>query len=234
MASASSSATKTSTANGAATKGGVKVDDGLESVLKRQDLAVQKETEIERILKAFKLNPYEILDLEHLAAPDAIKRKYRQLSLFIHPDKTPDPRAPDAFDILKKAEAELSDEKKREALDAALRQARIETLKDMDLPTTIANDDYRLEEVMSTFKQKLRVKSKQILMEEEARRRLAIKVNLANEGTEQRMKEAEVSMKKRKAEEDARWEENRESRVGSWRTFSGKPKKKKKTTVLLG
>jgi hypothetical protein len=34
----------------------------------------------------------------------------------------------------------------------------------------------------------------------------AIKVNLANEGTEQRMKEAEVAMKKRKAEEDARWE----------------------------
>jgi DnaJ homolog subfamily C member 8 len=31
-------------------------------------------------------------------------------------------------------------------------------------------------------------------------------VNLANEGTEQRMKEAEVAMKKRKAEEDARWE----------------------------
>lgn len=31
-------------------------------------------------------------------------------------------------------------------------------------------------------------------------------MNLANEGTEQRMKEAEVSMKKRKAEDDARWE----------------------------
>jgi len=139
-----------------------------------------------------------------------------------------------AFDLLKKAEAELSDEKKREALDAALKQARIDTLKSMNLPTTIADDDPRLQNEWTAFTEKLRLRSKQILIEEEARRRLAIKVNLANEGTEQRMKEAEVSMKKRKAEEDARWEENRESRVGSWRDFSGKPKKKKKTSNLLG
>jgi DnaJ homolog subfamily C member 8 len=118
----------------------------------------------------------------------------------------------------------LSDEKKREALDAALKQARIDTLKALSLPTTITNDDYRFKEVESTFKEKLRTRSKQILIEEEARRRLwvtipnlevpplivssAIKVNLANEGTEQRMKEAEVAMKKRKAEDDARWEGN--------------------------
>jgi len=190
--------------------------------------------EIERILKAFKLNPYEVLDLEPLTPTDAVKKKYRQLSLFIHPDKTPDPRAPDAFNILKKAEAELSDEKKREALDAALKQARVEALKSLSMPTSIQDDDHRLEEVRAKFKETIRTKSKQILMEEEARRRLAIKVNLANEGTEQRMKEAEVAMKKRKAEEDANWEENRESRVGSWRNFSKQPKKKKKTATLLG
>ena len=34
----------------------------------------------------------------------------------------------------------------------------------------------------------------------------AIKVNLANEGTEQRMKEAEVMQRKRKAEDDVKWE----------------------------
>jgi len=210
------------------------VDDGVDSLLNRQALAVQKEMEIDRILKAFKLNPYEILDLEPLAPVEAVKKKYRQLSLFIHPDKTPDPRAPDAFDFLKKAEAELSDEKKREALDAALKAARTDVLKSMSLPSTISDDDHRLQEVQTAFKENLRLRSKQILIEEEARRRLAIKVNLANEGTEQRMKEAEVSMRKRKAEEDARWEENRESRVGSWRSFNKQPRKKKRTDGLLG
>ena len=74
--------------------------------------------------------------------------------------------------VLLQAEAELSDEKKREPLDAALRQARIETLKSMGLPTSIDDDDSRLQEVRQLFKDKLRLRSKQILIEEEARRRL--------------------------------------------------------------
>jgi DnaJ homolog subfamily C member 8 len=70
------------------------------------------------------------------------------------------------------AEAELSDEKKREALDAALKQAKIDTLKSMSLPISISDDDHRLQDVLSTFKQNLRLRSKQLLIEEEARRRL--------------------------------------------------------------
>ena len=38
--------------------------------------------------------------------------------------------------------------------------------------------------------------------------RRAVKMNLANEGFEARKKEEEVAGKKRKAEEDARWEGN--------------------------
>lgn len=73
-------------------------------------------------------------------------------------------------------------------------------------------------------------------------------MNLANEGFEARKKEEEVAERKRKAEDDARWEgnvlpsrtiitlldphtfpiENREQRVGSWRSFSNTSKKKKK------
>jgi DnaJ family protein C protein 8 len=74
----------------------------------------------------------------------------------------------------------------------------------------------------------------------------AVKMNLANEGFEARKKEEEVAAKKRKAEDDARWEgnvltvrtclpgsharltETREQRVGSWRTFTNTSKKKKK------
>jgi hypothetical protein len=54
MASISSSTPKTPTANGDS-KAASSVDDGLDSLLNRQALAVQKEVEIERILKAFKL-----------------------------------------------------------------------------------------------------------------------------------------------------------------------------------
>jgi len=77
--------------------------------------------------------------------------------------------------------------------------------------------------------------------------RRAVKMNLANEGFEARKKEEEVTAKKRKAEDDARWEgtvlyhptglpggshahptETREQRVDSWRSFANTSKKKKK------
>jgi len=98
----------------------------------------------------------------------------------------------------------------------------------LSLPTTTPDDHPRLKGLTPPFKAQLRAKSKELLIEEEVRRRRAIKMNLANEGFEARKKEEEVTAKKRKAEDDARWEETREQRVGSWRTFSNTSKKKKK------
>ncbi|KZT41223.1 DnaJ-domain-containing protein [Sistotremastrum suecicum HHB10207 ss-3] len=210
-------------------------DAELDRLLNREATGLQRELEITRILKSLKLNPYEILDIGYSATPEEVKRKYRQLSLFIHPDKTSDPRAPDAFDILKKAEAELSDKDKREELDAVIKQCRILVLKSLSLPPTTPDDHEALQDIVPSFKDRMKVKAKEMLIEEEVRRRQAIRVNLANEGNEQRQKDAEVAQKKRKAEEDARWEENRESRVDSWRSFAGnKGKKKKQKTALLG
>ncbi|TFK46085.1 DnaJ-domain-containing protein [Heliocybe sulcata] len=191
--------------------------------------------EVERILKAFKLNPYDILDISEAATPEEIKRRYRQLSLFIHPDKTPHARAPEAFDILKKAENDLSEQKTREELDAVIKQARLLVLKANNLPSSTKDDDLELKRLQPTFKVQHRDKSKELLIEEEVRRRKAIKMNLANEGLEAKKKEEEVSSKKRKAEDDKAWEDGREQRVGSWRNFSNTKKKKKtKGPALLG
>lgn len=85
--------------------------------------------------------------------------------------------------------------------------------------------DYRLNSLTPSWKDQLRAKAKEMLIDEEVRRRKyvtftstqpfetnslllgrAVKMNLANEGLEARKKEEEVSAKKRKAEEDANWE----------------------------
>ncbi|KAI0777139.1 DnaJ-domain-containing protein [Irpex lacteus] len=208
-------------------------DVDIERLLSREANAFQRELEVERILKAFKLNPYEILDIDETATTEEIKKKYRQLSLFIHPDKTPHARAPDAFDLLKKAESELSEEGTREELDAIVKQARNLVLKTLNLPTTIKDDDPRLKDVVPPFRQQVRAKCKELLIDEEVRRRKAVKMNLANEGLEAKKKEEEVNAKKRKAEEDAAWEANREERVGSWRNFANSNKKKKKSKVAV-
>jgi len=210
-------------------------DLDIEKILVREASAFQREVEVERILKAFKLNPYDILDIQETATGEEIKRKYRQISLFIHPDKCPHERAPEAFDILKKAESELSDKDKREELDAVINQARLLVLKALQLPTSTTDSDPNLYGLDPSFKVRLRAQSKQLLIDEEVRRRKAVKMNLANEGLEARKKDEEVAQRKRKAEEDKTWEETREQRVDSWRNFSNTSKKKKKTkTAFLG
>jgi len=205
----------------------------IEKILNREASAFQREVEVERILKAFKLNAYDILDIDETATSEEIKRKYRQISLFIHPDKCPHARAPEAFDILKKAESELSDKAQREELDAVINQARNLVLKALNLPISTSNSDHKLQGLDPPFKTRLRAQSKQLLIDEEVRRRKAVKMNLANEGLEARKKDEEVAQRKRKAEEDKSWEDNREQRVDSWRNFSSSGKKKKKTKVAV-
>jgi DnaJ family protein C protein 8 len=236
--------TSTSSKSTPASSSSTPVDRELEQLLSREASAFQRELEVERILKAFKLNPYDILDLDETAKPEDIKRKYRHLSLFIHPDKTPHPRAPDAFDLLKKAEAELSDTAQRAELDATIASARSTLLRSLSLPPNLTDDDPRIKNLANDPKMiaqglttpwriMLKEKVKEVLIDEEVRRRKAIKMNLANEGLEARKKEEEVASRKRKAEEDKQWEESRETRVDSWRSFSNGAKKKKKSKVAI-
>ncbi|KAJ8521381.1 hypothetical protein ONZ45_g1950 [Pleurotus djamor] len=201
----------------------------IEKLLSREASAFQREVEVERILKAFKLNPYEMLDLDETATAEEIKKKYRQLSLY----KCPHERAPEAFDLLKKAESELADKAKREELDAVLNQARILVLKSVELPASTPLNDPRVLALKPPYKARLKQQAKDMLIEEEVRRRKAIKMNLANEGLEAKKKDDEVAAKKRKAEDDKVWEDTREQRVDSWRSFSNNSKKKKKTKVAL-
>ncbi|KAF9073133.1 DnaJ-domain-containing protein [Rhodocollybia butyracea] len=217
-------------------------DAELEKLLSREASAFQREVEVERILKAFKLNPYDILDLNETATQDDIKKKYRQISLFIHPDKTPHARAPEAFDILKKAESELSDKAKRDELDALIAQARVVLLGELGWPSSLrdikeleASEELQSIGGIRVWRDRVRAKTKEMLIDEELRRRKALQLALANEGLEARKKDEEVAGRKRKAEEDKAWEANREQRVDSWRSFAnGKKKKKGKGPTLLG
>ncbi|KAE9405122.1 DnaJ-domain-containing protein [Gymnopus androsaceus JB14] len=218
------------------------VDAELEKLLSREASAFQREVEVERILKAFKLNPYDILDLDETATQDDIKKKYRHLSLFIHPDKTPHPRAPEAFDILKKAESELSDKPKRDDLDAIIAQARAVLVREMgwtlnskDIKELEASEEVRTLGGVKAWRDRVRAKTKELLIDEELRRRKALQLALANEGLEARKKDEEVASRKRKAEDDKAWEANRDQRVDSWRSFAKDSKKKKKSKpALLG
>jgi len=188
-----------------------------------------KDAEISRILNTFKLDAYAILDLQPGVTESDIKVQFRKKSLLIHPDKTKNPQAPDAFDRLKKAQAELTDEKKRQRLDEAIADARMVLIRERKW--TVDSPELKTPE----FQVDWREKTKEVLIDNELRRRKQLKAQLAEEGREQKKQEAEVEERKRKRQSEQAWEETRDNRINSWRDFQkGGQKKKKKKTQPLG
>lgn len=174
---------------------------------------------------------YAVLDLQPGVPESDIKLQYRKKSLLIHPDKTKNPAAPDAFDRLKKAQSALMDEKARTYLDECISDARRLLIRDHKY--TLDSPELKTEE----FKKEWRQKTVQVLLEEEARRRRQAKARMQEEGRERQKEEDEIEARKRKRDQDKAWEDSREERIGSWRDWQkgqkdGEKKKKKKMKVL--
>jgi DnaJ family protein C protein 8 len=179
-------------------------------------------------MSSFILDPYSVLDIQPGVPPEEIKKVYRRKSLLIHPDKTKNVRASDAFDRLKKAEAELMDDKKRGSLDNLIAAARRAVIKEQKLDE---NSDYIKTDAFWVY---VREKTKQFLIEDELRRRKAKKLQMEQEGREKKEAEDAANEAKRKREDEKEWEATRETRVDNWRTFkkTGGERKKKKLNVL--
>ncbi|KAH8924610.1 DnaJ-domain-containing protein [Atractiella rhizophila] len=213
-------------------------DEDIDKILNQEASLLTREEEMNRIHRAFKMNPYEILGLDMLTATaEDIRKTYRRRSLLIHPDKFKGgQRGIDAFDMLKKAEAELSDAKKKEVLDQTIKDARMLVLRNMKppLPQETPDDHPRLKSLDPPLSEMVRMKTKELLIDEELRRRRVKKMTMIAEGAEAKKKEDEVVARKRKAEEDKAWEDSREDRVSDWRSFQTGGKKKKKKLNVLG
>ena len=165
--------------------------------------------------------------------PDSdIKITYRKKSLLIHPDKTTNPSAPDAFDRLKKAQTALLEEAQRKQLDECIADARMLLIRQHKY--NLDSPELRTE----SFKKEWRTKTVEVLVDAEARRRRQVKGKMQEEGREKRKEDEEIDLRKRKRDDEKRWEDSREERIGSWRDWQKggkkeeKPGKKKKMKVL--
>ncbi|KFA61947.1 hypothetical protein S40285_02822 [Stachybotrys chlorohalonatus IBT 40285] len=205
-----------------------KEDQEALDALELEQKEFNKDAEIDRILNAFRLDAYAVLDLQPGVPDSDIKITYRKKSLLIHPDKTKNPRAPDAFDRLKKAQTELLDEKHRERLDEAIADARMLLIRDNKW--TVDSEELKTE----AFAKQWREKTREVLVDNEHRRRRQMKAQMQQEGREQRRADEELEERKRKRQHEQDWEATREERISSWRTFQkdkssgGGPEKKKK------
>ena len=164
------------------------------------------------------------------STPGDIKAQYRKKSLLIHPDRTPNPQAPDAFDRLKKAQDTLLDDKRREHLDQAFTDARRLLIRERKWGLS----DERLKS--AAFLRDWRDKTREVLIETELRKRRIEKARMEEEGRQKRKLEEQVEEKRKKREADKAWEDSRDTRVGNWREYRKtvtKPKKKKKADLLV-
>jgi DnaJ homolog subfamily C member 8 len=178
---------------------------------------------------------YAVLDLQPGVPESDIKIQYRKRSLLIHPDKTKNPLAPDAFDRLKKAQTTLLDEKSRTYLDECIADARRLLIREHKY--TLDAPELKTEE----FKTEWQKKTIEVLVEEEARKRRRVKAQMQEEGREKRKEEAEIEERKRKRDAEQAWENTRDERIQSWRDWKkgtdkdkGDGTKKKKKMKVLG
>lgn len=175
---------------------------------------------------------YAVLDLQPGVPDSDIKITYRKKSLLIHPDKTKNASAPEAFDRLKKAESQLTDEKQRTHLDECIADARQLLIREKKL--TLDDDELKSDEFLKEW----RKKTVEVLVDAEARRRRQMKAQMQEEGREKAKEDAEVEERKRKRDHERSWEDTRDKRIGSWRDFQkGEAKKKenkKKKVKVIG
>ena len=95
-----------------------------------RDVTVQSKAHIDRLLRSgstyLNLNPFAVLQIEPETELDEIKKKYRRLSVLIHPDKNPQDseRAQKAFDIITKAWKILENEDTRRKCMEIIEEAK--------------------------------------------------------------------------------------------------------------
>ncbi|KAF1840829.1 DNAJ domain-containing protein [Cucurbitaria berberidis CBS 394.84] len=210
--------------------------DDIDAELTAAGKEFDKDAEIDRIRSVFSLNAYAVLDLQPGVPESDIKKVYRAKSLLIHPDKTKNPLAPDAFDRLKKAQTVLLDEKLRAELDENIADARMLLMREKKL--TADDEETRGEE----FAKEWREKVIWVIRDNELRKQRQMKAQMREEGRAQKKEDEELKERKRKREHEDAWEKTRDTRINSWRDFQqgkkpeptgeGAKKKKKKVKAL--
>lgn len=208
----------------------------------KADAVLTPKQQIERLLRPGStyrnLNPYEVLQIDPETPIEDIRRKYRRLSILVHPDKNQDDpeRSQAAFDAVKKAYALLDDEKTRKKCEEIVDEAKGRTQQNMEekrkkrikenkargLPTS--GDHIKIDEDdPEKFKQSVHILTMKLFADLE-RKRKQLEQKASDEAARKREVELAAEEKKNLEKEFAKnWEESRQGRVNSWLNFkSGK------------
>lgn len=216
--------------------------------IEKRDSVLTSSQQIDRLLRPgstyFNLNPFEVLQIEPSATVEEIKKRYRALSILVHPDKNQDnkDRAQTAFDTINRAWKTLENdvtrkkcldvyEEAKERTDHMIAEKRKKLRKESKGFENIPEDD------PDKYKHAIYVMVMKLFADMERRRQ---QLDQRDQEERKRKRETEIEEEeKRKA--DLEWqknfEESRQSRVNSWHDFqsgASKSKKSKKQKRMHG
>ncbi|XP_043994109.1 dnaJ homolog subfamily C member 8 [Gambusia affinis] len=206
--------------------------------IEKRDSVLTSKQQIDRLLRPgssyFNLNPFEVLQIDPEATDEELKKRFRALSILVHPDKNQDDpeRAQKAFEVVDKSYKLLLDpEQKKRAVDVIqagkeyvehmVKQKKKQLKKD-GKPQDVEEDDPDM------FRQAVYKQTMKLFAELEIKRkeREAKDMHERKRAREEEIEAAEKA--KREREWQKNFEESRDGRVDSWRTFQTKGKRKEK------
>ncbi|CAD5232428.1 unnamed protein product [Bursaphelenchus xylophilus] len=204
--------------------------------VEEKDSVLTSDQQITRLLKPgstyLNLNPFEVLQIDSDCTIEEAKKRYKRLSILVHPDKNPDDRerAQRAFDILKRAITKLEDPDelarcKEVYTEARARLAIVMSEKKRKLRKEGKPDEIE-EDFEDGYKKALWVTVTKVFADREKKRR-AIEERQREE-KRRTAEELQKAAEKRKLEEEYKqnYESTRDERRGSWRDFMKKKEKK--------
>ncbi|XP_068603278.1 dnaJ homolog subfamily C member 8 [Brachionichthys hirsutus] len=205
--------------------------------IEKRDSVLTSKQQIDRLLRPgasyFNLNPFEVLQIDPDATDDELKKRFRALSILVHPDKNQDDpeRSQKAFEAVDKAyKLLLEPEQKKRALDVIHAGAEYVEHNVKEKKKQLKKEGKLLdieEDDPEVFRQAVYKQTMKLFAELEIKR----KEREAKDMHERkRAREGEIEAAD-KAKRDREWqknfEETRDGRVDSWRTFQAKGKKSK-------
>lgn len=201
--------------------------DDLDRILKAEETQLTRDKEIDRILAGNEYDYFGLLMINPLGMENEemlklVKNIYRRKALLIHPDKTTNPLAPTAFNRLKKAEQVLSTTEESENKVLFQEKERL---------VAIYNDVNQENEIIADWtdgtNRQIRAKVEKILQQE--MKQQEIEKMYQQRQDQQRDEEVKSALTQRgiKKKLEAKWEDDRDERVQSWRNYSSKVEKKK-------
>jgi tetratricopeptide (TPR) repeat protein len=181
------------------------------------------ESQIARLLapnyKWRNLNPFFVLDLTWTASDEDISKRYKALSLLLHPDKCASlENAKEAYDEVQRAKLQLDDENKNRHVRQLIEQGNKQGKRTWQAEGKKESlEQVQAREVHRIFAQ-IEYKRKEV---EDRQRK--------QEQREREQEEEELQKERKTREFDKNWrnETRVEKRVGSWRGFQDKKPSKK-------